>query len=79
MNHEDTKDTKTGRRANFSSLSFVLFVSSWFNSLCFRSPYLRHGDGDAAGLEDAADEPENRDGDERAVRLADHLAGDEIE
>jgi len=31
LNHEDAKDTKMGEGNFFSPLSFVLFVSLWFN------------------------------------------------
>ncbi len=31
LNHEDAKNTKMGGEKEFSPLSFVLFVSSWFN------------------------------------------------
>jgi len=33
LNHEGAKDTKTGRRASFSPLSFALFVLSWCKPL----------------------------------------------
>src|SRR3954454_9176942 len=40
---------------------------------------LRYGDPDTPRLEDAADDPEEADGDQGAVRLADHLPGDELQ